>query len=67
MFDTEEAKGNRTLALFHAIWPEGAENASLQVTGLAAGTATDRVIGPFATVPAPDLSSRTAVGEWRQA
>ncbi len=42
--------------------PERAENASLQVTGLAAGTVTGRVIAAWASVPPSDCSSRTPVG-----
>jgi hypothetical protein len=38
--------------------PERAENTSLQVNPLAAGTVTGRVNGPFTPVPTIDCSSR---------
>jgi hypothetical protein len=41
---------------------DGAENAPLQVTGLAVGIVTGCVFGPFTPLPATDRSSRTAVG-----
>ena len=64
--DEQGAAAEKLYRLHGAGEAEGAENASLQVTALAAGTVTGRVISPTPPVPAADRSSRAAVGEWRQ-